>query len=137
MQNRDLIISETDFDRLNGLFATRQARVAYGAMASNLREELDRGTVVPPARVPKGIVTMNSRVRIRDLGADRPETYSLVFPQEADISKGLLSVLAPLGTALLGTKVGDVIELKTPGGARRIKVEKVLYQPEASGDFHL
>ena len=61
----------------------------------------------------------------------------LVFPSDADIDEGRLSVLAPLGTALLGARVGDLVEVNAPAGVRRIKVEKVLYQPEAAGDFHL
>lgn len=137
MYGKNLVITESDFDRLNGLVGSRQGRVAYGALAEHLRTELGRGTVVPPASVPKGLITMNSRIRIRDIKTDRPETYTLVFPHEANIANGLLSVLAPLGTALLGAKLDDVIELETPGGVRQIKVEKILYQPEAAGDFHL
>lgn len=137
MNGKSLVITEADFDRLNGLIGSRQGRVAYGALTEHLRAELGRGKVVPPTGAPKSLVTMNSRVRIRDLKTDRPETYTLVFPHEADIGKGLLSVLAPLGTALLGATVNDVVELTTPGGIRRIKVEKILYQPEAAGDFHL
>jgi regulator of nucleoside diphosphate kinase len=137
MNGKSLVITEADFDRLNGLVASRQGRVVYGSLAEHLRYELGRGKVVPPTRVSKDLVTMNSRVRIRDIKSDHPETYTLVFPHEANISTGLLSVLAPLGTALLGAKLGDIIELETPGGIRRIKVEKILYQPEAAGDFHL
>jgi regulator of nucleoside diphosphate kinase len=137
MHGKTAVITNTDFDRLNGLLASRQGRVMYGAMAERLRLELGRGQRVAPRHVPSGVVTMNSRVRIRDVGTDRPETYTLVFPHEADISRGRLSVLAPLGTAMLGAAIDDVIELDTPGGVRRIKVEKILYQPEAAGDFHL
>jgi regulator of nucleoside diphosphate kinase len=137
MDGRSMVITEADFDRLSGLVASREGRVIYGALTEQLRRELGRGQVVPPTRVPGGVVTMNSRVRIRDLGNDRRETYTLVFPHEADITRGLLSVLAPLGTALLGARVDDVVELETPGGQRRIKVDKILYQPEAAGDFHL
>jgi regulator of nucleoside diphosphate kinase len=63
--------------------------------------------------------------------------YSLVFPQEADASEGRISILAPVGTAMIGYRVGDVIEWEVPSGLRRLKVEDVLYQPEASGDYHL
>jgi regulator of nucleoside diphosphate kinase len=63
--------------------------------------------------------------------------YILVFPHQADITQDKISILAPIGTALLGYKTGDIIELTVPGGKRVLKVESVLYQPEASGDFHL
>jgi regulator of nucleoside diphosphate kinase len=76
-------------------------------------------------------------VVVRDLKSDEPETYTLVFPDDADINDGKLSVLAPLGTALLGTQAGQVVEFAAPAGVRRLIVEEVLYQPEAAGHFHL
>jgi len=76
---------------------------------------------------------MNSQVRIRDLEAGRVMVYTLVFPQDADASQGKISVLAPIGTALLGYRVGDMIECKVPAGVKRLRVEEVLYQPEAAG----
>jgi regulator of nucleoside diphosphate kinase len=63
--------------------------------------------------------------------------YSLVFPNEADIDEGKISVLAPVGTAMIGYRVGDVIEWEVPSRLRRLKVEEIIYQPEASGDYHL
>jgi regulator of nucleoside diphosphate kinase len=102
-----------------------------------LREELDRGQIVPADAVPKGVVTMHSQVRVRDLKAHESETYTLVYPDEADINESKLSVLAPLGMALLGTRVGEIVKFDAPAGPRRLKIEKILYQPEASGDFHL
>jgi regulator of nucleoside diphosphate kinase len=132
-----VVITEFDFDRLRHLAESPRYRTTHGVLVAGLREELDRGRVVAPAEVPEGVVTMRSRVRVRDLKSRETETYTLVFPEEADIEIGKLSVLAPLGTALLGTRVGDVIEFEAPAGTRRLKVEKVLYQPEAAGDFHL
>ena len=106
-------------------------------MVSTLERELGRGRVVPPTRVPKGVVTMNSQVRFIDLGTREEETYTLVYPAEANVEDARLSVLAPLGTALLGASVGEVVECRTPGGVRRLRIERILYQPEAAGDFHL
>jgi regulator of nucleoside diphosphate kinase len=137
MSDKRLVITEADFDRLNHLVESPRYRSSHAMLLVALREELDRGTVVAPGRVPKGVVTMHSRVRIRDVQDDEAETYTLVYPDEADINQGKLSVLAPLGTALLGTRVGDVVEFDAPAGTRRLKVERVLYQPEAAGDFHL
>jgi regulator of nucleoside diphosphate kinase len=76
---------------------------------------------------------MQSRVRVRDLGSGQDTVYTLVFPREADVNAGRLSVLAPIGTALLGYRQGDEIEWPVPGGLRRLKVMKVLFQPEAAG----
>ena len=137
MTERQLVITEFDYDRLRHLVESPKYRTTHAVLIASLKEELERGRVVAPGAVPKGTVTMRSRVRVRDLKADETETYALVYPDEADIELGKLSVLAPLGTALLGTRVGDVVEFDAPAGSRRLKVEKVLYQPEAAGDFHL
>jgi regulator of nucleoside diphosphate kinase len=137
MNAKCVVISEVDLDRLSVLIHSPRGRVCFGPLANSLEQELSRGTVVAPGRVPRGVVTMNSRVRIRDLKTDERETFTLAYPQDADIEQGRLSVLAPLGTALLGAKAGDVVEVNAPGGLRRIRVERILYQPEAAGDFHL
>ena len=137
MSDKRIVITEADFDRLQHLVESPRFRTTHAMLLYALREELDRGTVVAPGRVPQGVVTMHSRVRVRDLRDDEPETYTLVYPDEADINEGRLSVLAPLGTALLGTRVGDVVEFDAPAGTRRLKVDRILYQPEAAGDFHL
>jgi regulator of nucleoside diphosphate kinase len=137
MKGKSAVITEADFDRLYGLVQSRQSRVDYGRLAEGLEQELKAGEVVAPARVPRGVVTMNSKLSVRDLASDERDTYTLSYPQEADIDEGRVSVMAPLGRALLGAKVGDVVEFDAPAGTRRIKIERILYQPEAAGDFHL
>ena len=131
--DRALVITEADHDRLSHLVGRQQHRFTLAA-------ELSRGKVVPASDVPRDVVTMHSRVRVRHVGdadGDGPETYTLVYPEEADFSAGKLSVLAPMGTALLGARAGQEVEFEAPAGTRRVKVLKVLYQPEAAGDFHL
>jgi regulator of nucleoside diphosphate kinase len=61
----------------------------------------------------------------------------LVFPENADLKQGKVSILAPIGTAMLGYEVGDIFEWDVPAGKRRLKVKRIIYQPEASGDYHL
>jgi regulator of nucleoside diphosphate kinase len=78
---------------------------------------------------------MNSTVVVRDLDDQEVETYSLVYPGFADISKGCLSVLTPMGMAILGYRVGDVIEWEFPVGIRHVRIEEVRYQPERSGQY--
>ena len=78
-----------------------------------------------------------SKVRLKDLVSGESNTYSLVFPTEADFAEGKISVLAPIGTAILGYKQGDTIEWSVPSGVRKLKVEEILYQPEAAGDNNL
>lgn len=80
---------------------------------------------------------MNSRVRLSDTSKEKDLIYTLVFPRDADAEAGKISILAPIGTAILGYKIGDIIEWPVPLGIRKVKIEEVLYQPEAAGDFHL
>jgi regulator of nucleoside diphosphate kinase len=134
---RTIVITEADFDRLKHLLESPRFRTTHAVLLMALEAELVRGEVVASDRVPDDVVTMHSRVRVRDLDDDEKDTYTLVYPDDADINEGKLSVLAPLGTALLGTRVGDVVEFEAPAGTRRLKIERVLYQPEAAGHLHL
>ena len=137
MTRDELLITEADFDRLRHLVESPRYRVSHAMLIPLLKEGLERCRVVEPSGVPRGVVTMHSVVTVRDTRAGEPETYTLVFPDDADIDAGKLSVLAPLGAALLGASVGQTIEFAAPGGRRRLKVERVLYQPEAAGHYHL
>jgi regulator of nucleoside diphosphate kinase len=137
MNGKSVVITAADFDRLNGLVRSNDPRRGPATPGASLGQELSRGEVVPPTDVPRGVVTMNSRVRVRDEDGDEPEDYTLVYPQDADIDEGRVSVLAPMGMALLGAKVGDVVEVRAPAGVRRLRIDRLLYQPEAAGDYHL
>lgn len=127
----ETVITATDFDRLHHLLDTQWLGDAP------LRGELQRRTVVSPTQVPRDVVTMHSQVRVRDLRLDEAELYTLVYPEEADLESGRISVLAPIGTALLGARPGQVVRSDTPSGPRLLKIERILYQPEAAGDYHL
>jgi regulator of nucleoside diphosphate kinase len=118
------------------LLASEFARaIGPNTYLDDLRTELDRADIVRPDEVPRNVVTMNSTVVLRDLDTKEKETYTLVFPDEADIANDRLSVLAPVGTAILGERVGDVVRWRVPQGWRRLTVERVLYQPEREGHF--
>ena len=137
VSEKEIVITAADFDRLRGLLDSPRYRSTQGPLLLALREELDQGQIVPAEAVPEGVVTMHSQARVRDLNTRESETYTLVYPDEADINQNKLSVLAPLGLALLGTRVGQIVKFDAPAGPRRLKIEKILYQPESSGDFHL
>ncbi len=92
---------------------------------------------IPPAEVPADIVTMNSRVRLQAVDSQRSFDYELVFPSDADPTLGKVSVLTPIGAALLGARVGDIIDVSTPGNLRRLRIAALLFQPEAAGRFDL
>ena len=134
---KDVTITDADFDRLRHLVDSPRYRGVQSTAMSTLKDELGRGRIVATTNVSKAVVTMRSQVKVRDMKSDESQTYTLVYPEEADINDDKLSVLAPLGQALLGSHVGQVVEFDAPGGKRKLKVEKILYQPEAAGDFHL
>jgi regulator of nucleoside diphosphate kinase len=87
--------------------------------------------------MPEDVVTMNSRVRIKDLNSGEEMTLTLVFPAEANFDQGRVSIMAPIGTALIGCRAGDTVEWEVPSGTRKFKIEAVIYQPEAAGDYDL
>ena len=99
-----------------------------------LAEEMEKASIVNPDQIPADVITLNSTARLVDQETNEEMVYTLVFPEDADISQGRISVLAPIGTAMLGYKTGDMFEWETPGGKRTLRVQKILYQPEASGD---
>ena len=138
MPEKIIHITETDMKRLRELIrTTRSSDKGQEIYLTELENELNRGIVVKPEDIPPDVITMNSTVYLTDLNTKEETTYRLVFPSSADADEGCVSILAPIGTALLGYRVGDVIEWKVPAGIAKLKVDKILYQPEAAGDYHL
>jgi len=134
MTRRHIFITEDDMARLREL--VRQGRMASRKDQKHLAEldqELDLAEVIEAGDVMPDVVTMHSTIRVRDVDSGTSKVYTLVFPVEADIEQSRLSVLAPIGTALLGFRKGDVFDWRTPGGTRRLQIEEVLFQPEAAG----
>ena len=134
MDTRVIYITEADMKRLRPLIEVlKNSRDDL----RDLESELEHAHVIALADVPPDVVTMNSKARLRDLETGDEMTYTLVFPDKASIDDGKISVVAPIGTAMLGHRVGDEFEWEVPAGSVRLRVEEVLYQPEAAGDFHL
>jgi regulator of nucleoside diphosphate kinase len=139
MQDRSIHITEPDMARLRALVSGarpgRAGRTAHDLdrpYLAVLAAELDRAVVVSPEEIPRDVVTMNSRVRLRD--GRRSWIMTLVFPEQADPELDQISVLAPIGAAVLGARVGQRIDFRVPGGgARSCEVTGVLYQPETAG----
>jgi regulator of nucleoside diphosphate kinase len=136
MSGKPIQITAFDQQRLRKLILDAQAtEYRKSEYLDKLKLELERAKIVEPQEVPPTVVTMNSTVSLVDVETGEEETYTLVFPEDADISQGKISVLAPIGTAMLGYEIGDVFEWEVPAGKRRLRIEKILYQPEASGNF--
>lgn len=137
-QPASIYVTEQDHERLSALIeSNRERNAADMEYLPTLEEELDRAEIVDPKEIPADVITMRSQVRLRDLVSGEANIYSLVFPTEANVSEGKISILAPIGTAILGHKQGATIEWPVPSGLRRIKVDEVLYQPEAVGEYGL
>ncbi len=138
MSGKPICITQFDLERLQKLLLDAQStEYRKSEYLEKLRQELNRAEIVLPQAVPADVITMNSTVSLVDLDTGEEETYTLVFPENADHTLGRISVLAPIGTAMLGYEVGDVFEWEVPAGKRRLRVGKILYQPEASGNYDL
>jgi regulator of nucleoside diphosphate kinase len=131
MNTRQIFVTEDDMARLKELIrASRGVASRDEAHLAELHRELDRADVVAAMDIAPDVVTMHSTVRVRDLESGANAVYTLVFPGDADVTKRRISVLSPIGTALIGYRIGDTIQFRTPGGTRRLEVADVLYQPE-------
>jgi regulator of nucleoside diphosphate kinase len=138
MRTKPIQITEFDKKRLSALIRDASHSEYRGSdYLNDLEQEMERAEVVPAEDISGDVITMNSRVRLVDVDSGEEMTYTLVFPEDADIAEQKISVLAPIGTAMLGYRVGDTFDWKVPDGERRLQVKEILYQPESSGDFNL
>lgn len=133
---RTIVVTDHDHRRLGTLLerSTGEA-VVDRRYLDDLGQELERAQVVDPHKVPGDVITMNSTIRVRDLDDDEVEEYTLVYPERANVEANRISILSPVGTALIGYRTGDTVEWPVPAGKVHLKVEDVLYQPERAGDF--
>jgi len=132
----EITISSLDSQRLEDLIDS----LSKGAVAgvNELEEELARATVVAPREVPDNIVTMNSTVKFFVESTNKEFELTLVYPKDMDSSGKTISILAPVGSALLGLSIGDEIEWPKPGGGNlKIKIIQITFQPERSGEYQL
>jgi len=126
-----------DLRRLDALFERIRNQVRPPPSLSVLEREVSQAVVVNPDQVPATVVTMNSEVEVFDFETTERRCVTVVFPSMADVEAGRVSVLAPLGTALIGKCEGANVSWQTPRGSRQAKIERVVYQPEACGRFDL
>ena len=137
MREHPIVVTELDARRLRGLLGARgEAAFRDQEHLRELKSELERALVVDGTDVPADAVTMHTRVRVLDLSTGERKEYVLVYPADADVSAHRISVLAPLGTALLGYRAGDEVEWQMPGRVRRLRLESVT-QPAAIKDANV
>lgn len=127
MDNHDnLILTSGDFQKLSSLVSSTQTEIA-----ELLEEELSKASIVPDDELPQDVVSMNATVRFQDLDTEKESTVTLVYPHEANIDENRISILAPVGSALIGLRVGQMIIWPVPNGKeKRMKVTSVLNQLE-------
>lgn len=135
MSRPSITISRLDAERLQRLLEN-VTRKDY-AVAEALELELERCELVEPEEVPDDVVSMNSKIMFTDLSRNRQMTRTLVYPHALAESEDGLSVMAPIGAALLGLKAGDVIDWPLPDGEpAKLRIDAILWQPEAAKQYH-
>ncbi len=135
MERERILITQNDLDHLReAIYEANNSGFRSSIYIKLLQEELDRATIVAPEEIPSDVITMNSTVLLTDLDDNEQMQLTLCFPQDAS-HEDHVSVLAPIGTAMLGYRVGDTFEWDTPSGKAHLRVDKVLFQPEAAGKY--
>jgi len=136
---RDIIVTAKDYERLRKLIAEERefGRTFDPLELRDLEQELDRAVIARAEDIPSNIITMNTQFALEDLDSGDETIYSLVYPEYADFLENRISIIAPIGTAMLGYREGDEIQWNIPTGIARLKIKRVMYQPEAAGNFEL
>lgn len=129
MNHSTLYITHEDNSKLRLLISSALYSASTNPALQKLRGELDRAAVIDLNAIPPGLVTMGSHVEFEDFATGEIEDYVITFPDRADVAQKRISILAPIGTALIGCREGDLISWSTPGGLRRLRILRVL-QPD-------
>lgn len=133
-QKPPITISSLDAARLEKMLNSLGSKLIPNK--EDLQAELDRANIVEPEEMPHDVVTMNSTVIFRMESSNTEFALTLVYPNDTDNGTGKISVLAPVGSALLGLREGDEISWPKPGGGLlKVRILKVVYQPERAGDL--
>jgi len=138
MENRIIYFTKTDYERIiNFLHFMKNRKSSNLRQIAQFESDLAFAVVTSPEKIPSNVVTLNTKVRIKDIAAGRQFVYTIVLPKDADIKEGRISILAPLGMALIGHKVGNIVEYSTQNKNFDYLIEEILYQPESNGVYTL
>ncbi|MBF8222756.1 MULTISPECIES: nucleoside diphosphate kinase regulator [Halomonadaceae] len=130
-----IIINRLDAERLQRLIDAASDKDL--PVAESLEEELTRGEVIDPEDIPEDVVSMNSQVQFTDLNRNKQMIRTLVYPHALAATEDGLSVMAPIGAALLGLRIGDIIDWPLPDGSEiKLRIDAIFWQPEREGQFH-
>lgn len=134
---KHITLTINDYNRLRGLLEISAPRLAPSELVGKLDTHLKNATTVEQTAIDRRVVTMNSRVHLKDIATDRQSEVTITYPQHARPRERKISVLSEPGLGLLGKKEGDIVSWKIPGKVGRFEIVKVNYQPEASRDYYL
>ncbi len=133
-----LIINKLDYTRIKRWISdAKQHRSINSTDAVKLLEELESAKVVKPEKVPANVVTMNSIVKLSFLNNNNQTQFQIVYPNQANFKEQKISIFSPIATALIGYEVNDEIEWMVPSGLTKVRIDEIVYQPEAAGDYNL
>ncbi|EOQ98536.1 transcription elongation factor GreA/GreB C-terminal domain protein [Leptospira wolbachii serovar Codice str. CDC] len=132
-----ICVTHFDYNRLKLMISDYTKKNKMDPNTKDLLGEIERAQKVDSHSIPPNFVTMNSVIELKNLNELEFQEFRLVFPEDANTEQNKISVLAPIGTAILGYKIGDVIQWKLPGGENQFQITSIKYQPEANGDYHL
>ncbi len=133
-----IIMNKLDYNRiLKSIEEAKSLKTINATEAEKLLKELNSAKIVEPNKIPADIVTMNSIVKINFLKTNKEVKFQIVYPDQANIRENKISIFSPIATALIGYKVSDEIEWIVPSGLTKIRIEEIIYQPEAMGDYDL
>lgn len=136
MKSNPIVITKKDYARLKQLVDLSDMKSKSGGeYIQRLYIELERAKKVAPEKVDPDVVTMNTVIDFVDVATKKSRQVKLVYPEQADMNKGWVSILAPIGTALLGYRRGDIIEWDVPTGRKQFMIKDIIYQPEADGNY--
>lgn len=134
---KKILVTHFDYIRLKQMLSEYTKENKTDANLDDLLGEIERAQKVDSNQIPPNVVTMNSKIEIKNLDEIDFQEFQLVFPEDANTEGNQISILAPIATACLGYKVGDVIDWKVPRGVFQFQITGIKYQPEANGDYHL
>ncbi len=133
-----IIVNRLDYARIKKCINdAKQFKSITSIEADNLLKELDSAKIMEPESIPSNVVTMNSIAKITFLNNNKQVQFQIVYPDKANLKENKISIFSPIATSLIGYKVNDEIEWIVPGGLTKIRIDEVIYQPEATGDYEL
>lgn len=133
-----IIINRLDYARIKKCINdARQFKSITESELQKLVNELESAVIMEPEAIPANVVTMNSIVKLSFLNNNKQVQFQIVYPDQANFRENKISIFSPIATALIGYKVGDEVEWIVPAGLTKIKIEEIIYQPEAAGDYNL